>query len=160
MIESIRIRRARPEDVEAVHAIHTAAIRTGAAEHYSPEVLQAWIDAFNPASFPRNIRRLAFFLAELPDQGIAGFLVLNLKARELDSLYVAPGAGGSGLGSYLLGFGEEWARRAGIEELWLDASVNAVPFYAKYGWQEVGWHNRIRKGVEIRVMRMDKRLDS
>jgi GNAT superfamily N-acetyltransferase len=158
MIESIRIRRARPEDVDAVHAIHTTAIRTGAADHYSPEALAAWVDAFNPASFPRNLERLAFFVAEIPDRGVAGFLVLNPETRELDSLYVAPRATGSGLGSYLLGFGEEWARLAGIQELWLDASVNAVPFYAKHGWQEIGWHDRIRKGVEIRVMRMDKSL--
>jgi putative acetyltransferase len=158
MIETIRLRRARPEDVDAVHLAHAAAIRAGARDHYAPEVVEAWVDAFNPGNFPRNVQRMAFFVAELPDGRIPGFLAVDLKTRELDSLYVAPWAKGSGLGSYLLGYGEELARLSGLTDLWLDASLNAVSFYARYGWEEIGRHSRVRKGVEIPVMRMEKLL--
>ncbi|MGW8266820.1 MAG: GNAT family N-acetyltransferase [Longimicrobiales bacterium] len=158
MLEAMIVRRARPEDVERVHQVHTGAIRGGAGNHYPPEVVDVWVDAFNPANFSRNIQRMEFFVAELPAGRIAGFLALDLETRELDSLYVAPWANGFGLGSYFLGFAEEIARQAGLEDLWLDASLNAVSFYSRYGWEEIGRHARIRKGVEIPVMRMEKQL--
>jgi putative acetyltransferase len=158
MIEAFVIRPAQPEDAEAVHRVHTAAIRSGAGAHYAPEVVDVWVDAFNPGSFPRNIKRMAFFVAELSDGGVGGFLALDLETRELDSLYVAPWAQGLGLGSYFLGYAEEMARQEGLEDLWLDSSLNAVSFYSRYGWEEIGRHARIRKGVEIPVMRMEKQL--
>jgi ribosomal protein S18 acetylase RimI-like enzyme len=158
MIQSILLRRATPEDAESVRLVHTAAIRSEGGEDYSPEALQAWVGAFNPESFPNNIHRMQFWVAELPDGRVAGFLALDLATRELDSLYVAPWGKGMGLGSYLLGYGEEMARLAGLPDLWLDASLNAVSFYARYGWEEIGRHARVRKGVEIPVMRMEKIL--
>jgi hypothetical protein len=85
---------------------------------------------------------------------------MDLATRELDSLYVAPWGKGIGLGSYLLGYGEELARLAGLRDLWLDSSLNAVSFYARYGWEEIGRHARVRKGVEIPVMRMEKILST
>jgi len=157
-MKSILIRRARPADVDDVQLVHTASIREGTGDHYPPEVVQVWVRAFIPANFPENIKKKEFFVAELPDGRIGAFLVVNLRTRELDSLYVAPWAKGWGLGSYLLGYGEEVARLAGLTDLWLDASLNAVPFYTRHGWEEIGRHNRVRAGVEIPVVRMEKSL--
>ena len=158
MTLSFRIRRAHPKDVDDVHRIHSEAIRAGATDHYSAETLDVWVDAFNRENFPRNLQRLEFFVALLPDDTPGGFLALDLNTREVDSVYVAPWSQGSGLGSYLLGFAEELARQKGLSDVWLDASLNAVSFYARYGWEEVHRHSRIRKGVEIPVVRMEKRL--
>jgi len=160
MIRSVFLRRAEPEDVEAVHLVHTASIRSAGEESYSPQALQAWVEAFNPESFPKNLQRMDFWVAELPDRRVAGFLAMDMATRELDSLYVAPWGKGIGLGSYLLGYGEELARLAGLRDLWLDSSLNAVSFYARYGWEEIGRHARVRKGVEIPVMRMEKILST
>jgi GNAT superfamily N-acetyltransferase len=158
MLESIVLRRARTEDVEAVQLVHSAAIRGGAEGYYTPEVVEVWVEAFNPDNFPQNIQRMAFFVAELPDGRIPGFLAVNLENRELESLYVAPWAGGSGLGSFMLGYGEEVARMAGLFDLWLDASLNAASFYRRHEWEEIGRHARVRRGVEIPVIRMEKFL--
>jgi len=158
MTDPFSIRRARPEDVFDVHRVHTTAIREGAAQAYSPEVLEVWVDAFNPEGFPGNIQTMEFFVAVLPDDRVAGFLALDLEGRELESMYVAPWGRGMGMGSYLLGFAEEIARRAGLESLWLDSSLNAVPFYGGFGWEEVERHGRVRRGVEIPVVRMEKTL--
>jgi ribosomal protein S18 acetylase RimI-like enzyme len=158
MVDAFVVRPARPEDADAVHRVHTEAIREGGGGHYPPEVLEVWVDAFNPGNFPRNLQKMAFFVAERPGGPIAGFLALNLETRELDSLYVAPWGHGMGLGSYLLGYAEEMARQAGLADLWLDSSLNAVSFYSRYGWEEIGRHARIRKGTEIPVMRMEKRI--
>ena len=153
------IRRAGPEDVDDVHRIHTTAIREGASGHYEPEVVEVWVDAFNPETFPRNIDRMEFFVAELEDGRVGGFVAFDLATAEVDSVYVAPWGRGSGLGSFLLGFAEESARQAGLNDLWLDSSINAVGFYAAYGWNEVEHHCRVRRGVEIPVVKMEKALN-
>jgi putative acetyltransferase len=153
-----KLRKARPEDVFGVHRVHTTAIRRGAGDHYEREVVEAWVEAFNPANFPKNIERMEFYVAELPDGRIAAFLAFDLATAEIDSVYVAPWGQGLGLGSYLLGFAEESSRRVGIETAWLDASLNAVSFYSRYGWIEVERHNRVRRGVEIPVVKMEKKL--
>lgn len=160
MTRPFTIRKARPEDVDAVHDVHTTAIRSGASDHYAPESLEVWVGAFNPENFPRNIERMEFYVAELPDGRIPAFLAFDLATTEVDSVYVAPSGRGMGLGSYLLAFAEEAARRAGLESLWLDSSINAVGFYASHGWKEVKRHARVRSGVEIPVVRMEKKLQS
>jgi putative acetyltransferase len=152
------VRKARPDDVFEVHRIHTTAIRGGAGDHYAPEVLEVWVDAFNVENFPRNLERMEYYVAELKDGRIAAFLAFNLSTMEFDSLYVAPWAKGLGLGSFLVGFAEEKARMAGLKRMWLDASLNAVSFYTRYGWTAVKHHARVRHGVEIPVVKMEKRL--
>jgi GNAT superfamily N-acetyltransferase len=152
------LRRARPDDVEGVHAVHTASIEVGAAGHYLPEVVQAWVGAFNRDRFPENIRRMEFYVAELQDGRVGGFVALDPKASEVESIYVAPWVHGLGLGSYLLGFVEEVARTLGLTHLWLDSSLNAVGFYSRYGWAEAERHARTRDGIEIPLVRMEKEL--
>jgi putative acetyltransferase len=158
MIQPFSVRRARPEDAAQVHRVHTESIREGASGAYEPEVVEVWMDAFNPESFPRNIQTMEFFVAELADGRVAGFTALDLKTGELESVYVAPWGKGRGMGSFLLGFAEELARRADVGRLWLDSSLNAVDFYAGFGWKERRRHARTRQGIEIPVVRMEKVL--
>ncbi|MGD2122193.1 MAG: GNAT family N-acetyltransferase, partial [Gemmatimonadota bacterium] len=143
-----------------VQEVHSVAIRAKAFEAYEPEVVEVWVDAFNPQNFPKNIERMEFYVAELQDGRIGAFLAFDLDSTEIDSVYVAPWGRGLGLGSFLLGFAEEKGRLAGLESMWLDASLNAVSFYEKYGWVEVEKHSRIRKGVAIPVVRMEKVLNT
>jgi putative acetyltransferase len=158
MTRPFNIRKARPEDVFDVHRIHSTAIRDGAAGHYDPDVVEVWVDAFNPTNFPINIERMEFYVAELLDGRIAAFVAFDLTTSELDSVYVAPWGHSLGLGSFLLGFAEETARQAGLDHVWLDASINAVSFYARYGWTEVERHARVINSVEIPVVKMEKNL--
>jgi N-acetylglutamate synthase-like GNAT family acetyltransferase len=160
MAPPFSIRRARPQDVDAVHQVHTEAIRAGTTGHYEPEAVEAWVEAFSPDNFPRNIERMEFFVAEDSAGQVGGFVAFDLETREVDSVYVAPWTGGSGLGTLLLRFAEESARQAGVQNLWLDSSINAVGFYAKYGWSEVERHARVRQGVSIPVVKMEKTLPS
>jgi GNAT superfamily N-acetyltransferase len=157
---SFSIRRARPEDVFDVHRIHTTAIREGAAGHYHPEVVEAWVDAFNPENFPDNIETMEFWVAELEDGRVAAFLAFDPDTAEVESVYVAPWGRGLGLGSFLLGFAEESLRLAGLGSAWLDSSLNAVGFYSSFGWNEVEHHARERKGIEIPVVKMEKGLEA
>ncbi len=152
------IRKAEPEDVHQVHEVHTLAIQTAATDAYEPEVVKVWVEAFTSENFPKNIERMEFYVAELEDGRIGAFLAFDLETTEIDSIYVAPWGRGLGLGSFLLGFAEETGRQSGLRTMWLDASLNAVGFYERHGWREVERHARIRKGVAIPVVKMEKDL--
>lgn len=152
------LRKARPEDVFDVHRVHSTSVREGAQNHYDPDVLEVWVDAFNPENFPKNLEIMECYVAELHAGGIAAFLAFDLVTAEVESVYVAPWGRGLGLGSFLLGFAEESARRAGLKSLWLDSSLNAVAFYSTFDWEEVEHHARVRLGVEIPVVKMEKQL--
>jgi len=152
------LRKARANDVFDVHRIHTTSIREGAASHYHPEVVEVWVDAFNPENFPKNIEQMEFWVAELEDGRAAAFLAFDPVTAEVESVYVAPWGRGLGLGSFLLGFAEESLRLAGLDSAWLDSSLNALEFYSGFGWTEVERHARVRKGVEIPVVKMEKNL--
>ena len=158
MKEPFRLRPARPEDVAEVQKVHASSIREGVGSHYEPEAVEVWVGAFNPQNFSRNIERLEFYVALLRDGRIAAFLAFDLESTEIDSVYVAPWGKGLGIGSFLMGFAEETGRMAGLESMWLDASINAASFYRHMGWEEVERHARVREGVEIAVVRMEKSL--
>jgi ribosomal protein S18 acetylase RimI-like enzyme len=158
MSTPFNLRPATSEDVEAVHRIHTEAIRADTSEHYAPEAVEVWVGAFNRDNFPKNIQRLSFLVAESGKARIDGFLAVDLETGEVDSVYVAPWSQGRGLGALLLSKAEELAVEGGHSEIWLDSSLNAVGFYERHGWLEVERHSRVRKGVEIPVVRMGKTL--
>jgi len=65
---------------------------------------------------------------------IVGFA--SLKGDEVMAVYTSPGAP-PGIGSRLLEAVEAEARRRGLKTLKTSASINAAPFYAKRGFEEV-----------------------
>ena len=123
----------------------------GSASFPSPWRLSSYARAISGAGHE-------FYVAELRDGRMGAFLAFNLATRELDSLYVAPWGQGLGLGSHLLGLAEETFRLVGLRHIWLDASLNAVSFYAKHGWMEKERHARVRQGVDMPVVKMEKTL--
>jgi len=152
------LRRAVAADAPAVKAVQEAAVRDGAVGFYEPESIEVWVGAFSLENFPKRVEELSYWVAELPDGRLGGYLSMKIETAEVESVYTAPWARGIGLGKYLLERCEEIAREAGIGHVWLDASLNAVSFYERFGWREVRRHARVRQGVEIPVVLMEKTL--
>ena len=69
--------------------------------------------------------------------------------------------GGIGVGSALIGALEKMAIKAGLTDLHLEASLNAVPFYEKrdYSKGSVGEITLRRSGVRMASVKMRKELD-
>jgi len=152
------LRRAVAADAQAVKVVQEAAVRDGASGFYEPESIEAWVGAFSVANFPKRVEEMSYWVAELPDGRIGGFLSVKIETAEVNSVCTAPWARGIGLGKQLLERSEEIAREAGLERVWLDASLNAVSFYEKYGWRETKRHALVHQGVEIPVVMMEKKL--
>jgi GNAT superfamily N-acetyltransferase len=152
----LKIRRAQQEDCHSIGSVHSAAVSGISTGVYTPEEIEAWGVPREPAGYEESIRTKEFFVAE-DDGAIVGFGVLNPETAEIEAVYVAPGAGGRGIGREVLRKLEERARALGLRLLRLNASLNAVPFYEKAGYvaQERSKY-RLLTGLEIACIRMLK----
>ncbi len=152
------IRRAKPEDNEAVGRVHLRAIKEICASHYTPEEIEAWAIPRTPEKYQQAIRSKEFYVA-VEEDVIVGFGVLNGESREIEAVYVSPLVRRRGVGLMILGLLEERGRALDLEVLSLNASLNAVRFYQKAGYvaQEESKY-RLYSGVEIACVPMVKRL--
>lgn len=154
----INIRRARQEDCESIGSVHAAAVRGIRTALYTPEEIQAWAVPRKPESYEELIRGKEFYVAE-EGSVIVAFGVLDRESAVVEAVYVSPGAGRRGIGLEVMRKLEERAQALGLEELRLNASLNAVPFYEKAGYvaQERSTY-RLFTGVEIACVPMVKTI--
>lgn len=127
-----------------------------AEEHELESLAQVWHDSWNDAhativppeltrlrTLERFGERLRANLANVRVVGPPGMPVglCIVKGDELDQLFVAAHARGSGAAAALIADGEEQLARAGVETAWLSCAVGndrAARFYEKSGWSRVG----------------------
>ena len=161
--QSPAIRPFRPDDAEKLADLTLAAIRVSGARAYSAEQLAAWA-ARHPD--PRRFRDSAakgvtiLVATDAADAPIA--YALMEPDGHVDMLYCAPGHGGSGLASALLGRIESDALARGMARLFTEASELARPVFARAGFEEL--HRRDftleheGAAVPIHNYAMEKRL--
>lgn len=130
MPTEVRLRLAGPDDLPAVAELHLVA-RRAAAPHMPPGVhpdddVRRWVGSWDLSS-------LEVWLAEA-DGALLGYATLT--PTWLESLYVAPDAQRSGVGSALLDVAK--AQRSGGFGLWVfESNVPARAFYARHGLVEL-----------------------
>ena len=130
----ITIRRATPQDRDAIWHVQTRAIEEVCKSHYAKEELQAWSNILKPERYKKAIASNACFVAEDGDR-IVGFGHLAQKKGRIEDLYVSPQYVGLGIGKTILQVLEREAEESGLKVLHLSATLNAVPFYERAGYR-------------------------
>ena len=134
----LAIRRAGPEDREAVRELYASAAGRGAA--------------LDEAHLDRLIRDGGVFVAE-DAAGVIGFGSIEVSAAEqVKWLYVLPGSQGGGVGSELLRRLEAAGWEAGLSSIRLHATPGAVGFYRRNGYREAAPEEEVghdHDGVEM-----------
>ncbi|MCJ8142910.1 GNAT family N-acetyltransferase [Ancylobacter sp. A5.8] len=165
MLSNIRLYDARPDDAADLLRVHRAAIRSTAAGFYSPEIIAAWAPLPIP---PEHVDALALRLdngieeavvARAKGAGVVGFGSFVPGRRELRAVYVHPDYGRRGIGAAMLAALERRARKYGLRELVMDASLNAEAFYHRHGFvtENTGEHV-LPGGLRMACIRMRKPL--
>jgi len=156
-LSRLRLRPARPGDGPATHAVFFAAVREGAAAHYSDAERKAWAPSPEaPSSWEPRLLAGTTVVAE--ERGrIVGFMTLGSDGF-LDLAYVDPGWIGRGVGGLLHRAILEIARRAGLALLATEASLVARGFFHRQGWRETARQSVIRHGVALTNFRMELAL--
>ena len=161
----VLVRDAEPSDVTVIASVHAASVRGLAADDYDDEQIASWSDS-SADDFSLPEEAVQVVVAETTRSGeceaageIAGFGAIDLESGEVRAVYVHPDRAGVGVGSAIL---EELERRAGDEsltDLRLTASLNAVPFYERRGWESTEPATyELDGGVELEAVEMEKSL--
>lgn len=127
-----QLRPATPADIDAMWALRTRCVREVCRSHYPPAVIEAWAAAPAPANYQHVLGSGAGVLAEDSASRLFGFGVADLAGNEIDGLFVAPEAQGTGLGGRLLRALE--AKLPPATRIHLAAALNAVAFYSAHGY--------------------------
>ena len=158
------IRAAAALDAAPIHALHMAAIRAIGESHYTALQRHAWCGERTPqhylASIATRLMRVAMANAAAERASrLLGFAQLNLATGAVEGVYVQPDMQRAGIGRQLLQALESAACGGGAQTLWLDASLNAVPFYTRQGYEVLSLHEHpVGPQLTIPCVRMRKRL--
>lgn len=154
----ITLRPALPDDIDALWALRTIAVRVSCATHYAPEQITVWTASPVPPAYAAMLAAGGGIVA-MQDDAITGYAMLDANKQEVDAVFVDPACAGLGIGKRLLAALELLARQRGIVRLHLSASLNAVPFYAAAGFvalrEEAYAHP---SGISLASVAMEKAL--
>lgn len=127
------IRLATSADAEAICRVHQRAIRLTCGEAYSPAVVIPWAEGRRPEMYLQTMREETMYVAEREGQ-VVGFCCA--LGNEVRGLYVDPETG-RGTGSLLLRQAETVVLAGHPTEVRVTATLNAVPFYERQGYQRL-----------------------
>jgi GNAT superfamily N-acetyltransferase len=152
------IRRAAQGDGEALATLHRASIRALCADAYSPEQLAAWTAVLTSAAYETLID-VGHVLIAVDEEVPVGLGVCEPAESLINAAYVAPGSVRRGIGRELVAAMEAELLAAGASEVMLNATLNAVAFYASLGYRDRGMTtNVLPSGVVLPAVAMTKQL--
>ena len=155
---AVIVRSALVNDRDVILRVHADAIRRGASTRYSPQEIEAWVAFPAPEGHEAELRSGHVFVAEEGGQ-IVGYGRFDTDSGEVEATYVLPEAQGRGVGRALLAEAEARARRAGFDVICVSASLNAIAFYQRAGFEpQVRRFYDLPGGLHLECMFMLKRL--
>jgi predicted N-acetyltransferase YhbS len=135
MTTAFTIRPATAADAPAVFAVTRESVAGLAATHYTPQQIAGWMGDRTPETYQEGCESGRIRVAE-QDGRVVGFV--DAVPGEITRLFLLPGVARQGLGRALMNVGLEMARAGGATTLRIEATLNAVAFYAKFGFVPVG----------------------
>lgn len=147
------IREAAAEDLRLMKELHDRAIRELCRNDYTREELEGWIKKSTLEKYRWRLETQRIFIAE-GEGRMLGFIRWYPETNELCSICVEPEFARQGIGTTLMEHALEDAREQGVDLLWLDASLTAVPFYESLGWEYITFQT----AGPLDCVRMEKRL--
>ncbi len=148
------IRRAQVEDALDIINVHEASVRGLCTHHYTPEQIEGWVGTRRPEDYREHIENTEFYVAE--DNGrIVGYGQMSAGESQIRSIYVSPNRTRSGIGTKLLLELIHNAKDRRLRTLWLNSSLNAVPFYRAHGFHKVrDAVHELRNGTRLKAVEM------
>jgi putative acetyltransferase len=154
MIDKMIIRNANVDDAMEMKALHERSVLELCRFDYTPEQLKGWIKNNPLEKYQNRLEHHRSFIVEI-DGKMVGYVRWNPETNELCSIFVHPDHVRQGIATKLMEKTYEDIRTFGVKELWLDASLTAVPFYETEGWEFI----EKKMHGSLACVRMIKRMD-
>lgn len=128
-------RRSTGADAETVFSLTGDSVRRLAPDPYPPEVVATWMTGRTPEDYRPDCAEGKVWIAEA--DGVTLGFALG-EPGEVKRLFVRADHAGRGLGQALMERALADARAAGDRLIRIEATLNAVAFYRRWGFAEVG----------------------
>jgi putative acetyltransferase len=151
MTEKLSIRKAVPADAAPIHELHLRSVRQLCRPAYSPELIEVWLKPRRPEGYLPGIHRGEMYVVEIEGR-MVGFG--HAVPGEILATFVEPEFAGQGIGKVLLEHGIKLASVGNPSAIRLESTLNARPFYEKFGFEVVKKTVAVRSGVEIPCLQM------
>ena len=149
---SINIRCATETDAQRIHELHLSSVRNLCAANYEPTTIEGWLVNRSAQGYLRGIRSGSIFVAETNSR-IVGFC--EAVPGEVVAVFVDPAVAHQGIGSVLLEKALSLAKQQPGKAVRLEATLNAVGFYEKFGFTSVKSSVVRRNQVEVPIVIME-----
>lgn len=126
------IRKARKAEAQIILEIRNAAIRCQCIGHYSPEDIEIWASVEVTDQFIEVVDN-SLYVASM-DGCVVGTGMVNLESGKVDAIFVHPSHLRTGIGRQIMLYLERLALDAGLTQLNLESTLNAVKFYRAQGF--------------------------
>jgi putative acetyltransferase len=134
-MSALQFRRSRRSDAGTVFNLTKAAVARLAPEPYPPEVVETWMTGRVPEDYAADCAAGAIWIAELGGRA-AGYA--HAVPGEIIRLFVDARCQGAGAGAALMRLALQDAIPEGGGTVRIEATLNAVPFYRRWGFRERG----------------------
>ena len=151
------IRRYRGDESRAIAEIFSSAVHQIASEVYTPQQCRAWADGEVNYEHWRNRCRHKNPWVSVRDGVIAGFLELDPDGH-IDCAYVNPRFKRRGVMTGLVDHAVARCVAAGLDRVFVEASIQARPLFIKCGFRVLEEHQAQVNGVALLNYRMERRL--
>jgi len=131
--DSLKIRLAKTSDCQAIFDIHVESAKK-LCIYYSPSIIEGWFNGRTPEGYKKGIDKKEIYVCEHNGK-IKGFS--HIVPGEIFGLFVDPDFARTGIGTALLKHGLEIAKKGWTDPIKLESTLNAVPFYEKYGFRKI-----------------------
>ena len=148
------IRRATPEDALAIATLYLHTVKKITSRDYAPAQIEAWAGATPDEEKWRKRQTNRTTFVDEHNGTIRGFAELEDNGH-IGAVYVHADCQGQGIASALLDEIERQAVARGVTCLSTEASITALPFFAKRGFetvaaQDVEYHGQIFRNYRMR----------
>ena len=147
------IREANIDDAQTIKELHDRSALGLCRKDYTAKQLEDWVNFSTIEKYQERLKLHRTFVAEIGGV-MVGFVRWNPATNELCSIFVDHNHVRQGIATKLMHKAYEDVLSAGVEYLWLYASLTAVPFYEAEGWEYL--EQTMRGSLEC--VRMEKSL--
>lgn len=154
MSGQVLIRQATVDDRDVLYRIHMNSVQTLCARSYSAQQIDSWFEGRSSDDYIGAIKWGGDWIATIKDEPV-GFIEFFTKT--ISMLYVLGRYSGRGIGRSLME--HALATMPGEQgRITLEALLNAVPFYERFGFEKVGYGQlRRSSGLVIETALMERR---
>ncbi|OGC57627.1 hypothetical protein A3H26_02845 [candidate division WWE3 bacterium RIFCSPLOWO2_12_FULL_36_10] len=154
---NLKIKKALTTDIPVIVNIHKECVSNTNSTDYTVDSIKEWLHQISEKNVLDQFETTLWYLIKTRND-IIGFCQYSIENKELYQIQISPVYQQKGYGKILYKFIESDFRKNKIEKIKLNATLNAVGFYRKLGFNEIKHINFMLHKESLEMIEMEKDL--